>query len=596
MNKKSLILLPVAMLFLAGCNNDTTPSSSTSSSETPTPTPSTSTTTSQTVTVNYGTLTAPLSIAEFNTEVAKLGLKDNEFSTEHFFVKGYVYADPTYSSDSSSYLLKLTDGKESEAYINAGGVKLDTGVEEPYKNDTVVVEGLAKLYGTNYSIWSTKTDSPALKSVTRGTSTVTSSIENGTITGLNATYTNGATASFAVTANSGYSVSNVSAYGTALTATDGKYSFKVTGDCEVEVTILQDGVTVNYGTAESPLTVAEFYTEAAKLGLGSGEFSTEHFFVEGYVDSSMVWNEGYGNFNKFKLATAKGSETMVEVSGAKRGEGVSDVYHNDTIVLEGLAEVYNDVLCIYFDINANDYPSIIKVENGVSAITTSIENGTISGLEASYTNGATASFTVTANSGYSVAMVNVSTEESALEAADGVYSFIVKGDAIVKVTLIEGELGTKHTVVFNSTNNQDKIQNYTSEWKNISDGVTYKVENFNNNNNGWDGYIKAGSKKAASVASISTTTAFTKAIVLASIDVQAITAANVNSFKLIVASDANFTTVVEEINIKTEEGVQVASITKSTESCFYKFVLDLKQGSGNGFVQIGNLAFTESAK
>ena len=32
------------MLFLAGCNNDTTPSSSTSSSETPTPTPSTSST------------------------------------------------------------------------------------------------------------------------------------------------------------------------------------------------------------------------------------------------------------------------------------------------------------------------------------------------------------------------------------------------------------------------------------------------------------------------------------------------------------------------------------------------------------------------
>ncbi len=240
MNKKSLILLPVAMLFLAGCNNDTTPSSSTSSSETPTPTPSTSTTTSQTVTVNYGSLTAPLSIAEFNTEVAKLGLKDKEFSTEHFFVKGYVSAAPDFNSQYSSYKLKLTDGKESSAYINVSGAVLDTGVETPYHNDTVVVEGLAELYGTNYSIWYKDSDSPAIKSVTRGTSTVTSSIENGTITGLNATYTNGATASFTVAVNSGYKISSVTAYGDELTAVEGKYSFTVGGDAEVKVITVEE--------------------------------------------------------------------------------------------------------------------------------------------------------------------------------------------------------------------------------------------------------------------------------------------------------------------------------------------------------------------
>ena len=291
MNKKSLILLPVAMLFLAGCNNDTTPSSSTSSSETPTPTPSTSTTTSQTVTVNYGSLTAPLSIAEFNTEVAKLGLKDNEFSTEHFFVKGYVYADPTYYSDSSSYLLKLTDGKESEAYINAGGVKLDTGVEEPYKNDTVVVEGLAELYGTNYSIWSTKTDSPALKSVTRGTSTVTSSIENGTITGLNATYTNGATASFTVAVNSGYKISSVTAYGDELTAVEGKYSFTVGGDAEVKVITAEESSkdvvkTINLASSsftadESDSKIATYTEDGIEFTLDQNKSSTKNKLDDG---------------------------------------------------------------------------------------------------------------------------------------------------------------------------------------------------------------------------------------------------------------------------------------------------------------------------
>lgn len=253
MNKNSLVLLPIAALFLAGCNNNPTESdktssetSSSSSSSSSSSATQTSSSTSEVVTINYGTVDAPLSIAEFNTEAAKLDIGNEEFSTEHFYVKGYVVDAPTFYSSTSSYKLKLTDGKGETAYINANGVKLGTDVEVPYQNDTVVVKGLAEAYGGKYSIWYTESDFPELKSVTRGTSTVTSSIENGTIDGLETSYTNGATATFTVTADESYTITQVSVYGDALEAVDGQYSFTVAGDAVVSVVLAKDGETVSY--------------------------------------------------------------------------------------------------------------------------------------------------------------------------------------------------------------------------------------------------------------------------------------------------------------------------------------------------------------
>lgn len=210
-----------------------------------------------------------------------------------------------------------------------------------------------------------------------------------------------------------------------------------------ESTTTSQPVEVKYGSLEAPLKVDEFVTEAGKLKLGHQEFSKKSFFVEGYVDSSMVWNEGFGNFNKFKLATAKGSETMIEVSGAKRGEGVSDVYHNDTIVLEGLAEVYNDVLCIYFDKTNNNYPTIHKVTVGESMIKVTAEHASVTGLMEKYTNGAMSEFTVLVDAGFKVNSVTAYGKE--LSEKEGKYTFKVMGDGEVKV--LTSEASSKDIVV-----------------------------------------------------------------------------------------------------------------------------------------------------
>ena len=194
-------------------------------------------------------------------------------------------------------------------------------------------------------------------------------------------------------------------------------------------------VKVDYGSLESPLTVTKFLEEAGKLELENGSFSEKHFFVEGVAQTYFAWNNTYKNYDKFKLGETKTSETKIDVTGMQRGEGIDDVYQGDTFVVEGLAEKYEDELCIYFNKKANDYPLVQKLvsrgESTVSFVT--VENGKVEGLLEKYENGKTAEFTVTADTGFKVVSVEVYSKEIAM-GEDGKYNFRVMGDATIKVT------------------------------------------------------------------------------------------------------------------------------------------------------------------
>ncbi len=195
-------------------------------------------------------------------------------------------------------------------------------------------------------------------------------------------------------------------------------------------------VTVNYGTLESPLTVTKFLEEADKLGLEDKGFSTKHFFVQGVAQSYFAWNSSYKNYDKFQLGETKTSETKIDVTGMQRGEGITDVYQGDTFVVEGLAEKYNNALCIYFNKDAGDYPAVRKlVTRGESTAKATVENGKVEGLMDKYENGKTAEFTVTADSGFKIDKVEVYGGALKVNEA-GKYTFTVAGDAEVKVTII----------------------------------------------------------------------------------------------------------------------------------------------------------------
>ena len=145
------------------------------------------------------------------------------------------------------------------------------------------------------------------------------------------------------------------------------------------------------------------------------------------------------------------------------------------------------------------------------------------------------------------------------------------------------------TATFSSKTNSKGVNSYTETWSVTCDNIAWTMKNFNNYNNGWD-YVKAGSKKNASIAEIITDSTMVDAITKVVVTVDKVTASSVNSFKLIVASDANFENVIETVSLNIKAGENTFSCTTPTANCYYKIVIDCKKAS-NGSVQISKLEY-----
>ena len=135
----------------------------------------------------------------------------------------------------------------------------------------------------------------------------------------------------------------------------------------------------------------------------------------------------------------------------------------------------------------------------------------------------------------------------------------------------------------------NKIGSYDKTWQAVVGTDVWTIANFNNNswNNDWT-YIKCGSKKFASVASIRTDFAIDKAIANVVVTIDALKdTANINSVKLQVAADTSFNTVEQEI--AAEElavGNLIFTIPTPAANKYYKVVFDMAKASSNGIVQI----------
>lgn len=145
-------------------------------------------------------------------------------------------------------------------------------------------------------------------------------------------------------------------------------------------------------------------------------------------------------------------------------------------------------------------------------------------------------------------------------------------------------------------NNNNHAGAYNKTWTAKIGDFSWKITNFNNNNwsDKWS-YIKAGSKKGESVATIVNTTPFDKAIGKIVVDVEKdVEARFVKSICLQVASDVNFSNVIETVKLiyykKTDF---VFNVSAPQANLYYRLKFDLKKGSGNGFVQINKVEYYE---
>ena len=130
---------------------------------------------------------------------------------------------------------------------------------------------------------------------------------------------------------------------------------------------------------------------------------------------------------------------------------------------------------------------------------------------------------------------------------------------------------------------------YDKTWKATIGEDVWTIENFNSNTwNNWK-YIKCGSKKDASVASI-TSPAIDQPISNIVLTIDKITKDKINSIKLQVATDADCKNVTEEIPAKIEDGDLIFKPTKPAANNYYKFVFDCQAGS-NGLIQVSKIAY-----
>jgi len=213
------------------------------------------------VAANVGTAEAPISVSDLISVAPQFCEQVNSsyYTDAKAYVKGVV-TSASYSSKFNNWTIIIADENDSSVTIQSTGVVL-TSDQTICKNDTVVLANYLE-YFKGWCLRYYEKDYGSLVSRTPGQSSITvTGAENATVTGLKETYVNDETATFTVTPASGYQVSKVEVNGEALTAgDDGYYSFVVSGDMTVALTIDPEGT--------KTATELPFSLHGAKSGSG----------------------------------------------------------------------------------------------------------------------------------------------------------------------------------------------------------------------------------------------------------------------------------------------------------------------------------------
>ena len=149
------------------------------------------------------------------------------------------------------------------------------------------------------------------------------------------------------------------------------------------------------------------------------------------------------------------------------------------------------------------------------------------------------------------------------------------------------------SAIFTKESFSKGVSSYSgTTFESTTEGFVVTINNFNNNNLGWD-YIKAGSKKAATISSISTKAAIDKAISKVSVYMSAISkTTEVNSIKLY-SGDKSDTINTEEGSFTIGAGTQEVSIATPTAGKYYKIVFDNAKTTSNGNITVNQVEFWE---
>lgn len=204
-------------------------------------------------------------------------------------------------------------------------------------------------------------------------------------------------------------------------------------------------------------------------------------------------------------------------------------------------------------------------------------------------------------SGKNDGVISITCEANTGDTRTATFTISAADCSPVTVTLTQNSSDTPVSIILsfpddNMDNN--KISSYASDWLAKIGDYSWTITAFNNNSwKDWK-YIKCGSKNTATVASIATVTPIPNKVTKVIVTFDKISASDkIKSASLIVASNAEYATVLETVPMTLENAAAVSKeyvVSSPAEGAYYKLVFDMDKTSSNGTIQISKIEYVRS--
>ncbi len=367
-------------------------------------------------------------------------------------------------------------------------------------------------------------------------------------------------------------------------------------------------------------TISDPYNVAAALKAIADEGTVKNVYVKGYITNIQEVSTQYGNATYDISDDVNGINSLNVYRGYylndEKFTSEDQIKTGDEVIVFGNLKNYNgtyefDSGNYIYSLNGKLSTPLFEVTN--NSQTVSAETASVSFNYVAQNLTGTVTATVADDADNIVSGVSVDTENSKVlvslvpntdeteKTASITLSANTAGVEDVTLTVIQQKFipVTEGTVVLkfpdeNSANNG--VGSYSDTWTAMSGAYTFTIANFNNNrwNSDWT-FIKCGSNKNLSIATICNETAMPK---LSSIEVtvdKANDSQYINSVTLTIYSDAENTVQVGETIERTDytAGIWEFAIPEDiqAEGLYYKLTCDCQQTKSNGIIQISKVQY-----
>lgn len=372
-------------------------------------------------------------------------------------------------------------------------------------------------------------------------------------------------------------------------AVEGAKAYAASPVATLEVT------TANDGSLEHPYTAAEAIAAIdANTGL-TGKY------VKGVVKATPTFNATYSSLT---YDIESGEKALNIYSGKDLGNadfvGAEDLKAGDEVVVLGNLQIYKGK----YQVDKNNY--LISI-NGETQIYRGLA---VSAPKTTFTVGDAFEL------GGKVLQVWRGKEDVDVTASATVsgYDMSTEGKQTVTVTVGEesvtyeinvraagAETPKTYTLQFGSEYNGAKANGYSNNWSVTCDGFTWKMTNWNNNNNGWT-YVKAGPKGNTNAhAKIETAAAMPEAISKISITIDKVENGSITSIVLKSSTTDDFTSgTTIETKTSVQQGEVVFSIPSPQNGLYYQLDFTLNNTTSNdkkgknGVAQVSKVVYTNN--